>query len=127
MRQIGESLHSQKEAAQKQGRQLYENLLAMTEQTLQWAVQTEQQLRKRSQPKAKRLAETLSHFRPLVQQVLEQTRRRILKKEKVPAQDKFVSLFEAHTDILCRGKEARPVEYGHKLWLNDTCTARKCR
>jgi IS5 family transposase len=36
-------------------------------------------------------------------------------------------LFEEHTDIICRGKESRPVEYGHKIWLNDTCTARKCR
>jgi len=118
-RQIGETLRSKKEAAQKQGRQLYENLLSMTEQTLQWAVQTEQQLRKRSQQKTKRLAETLTHYMPLVKQVMEQTRRRILKKEKVPAQDKIVSLFEEHTDIIRRGKESRPVEYGHKVWLNE--------
>jgi len=118
-RQIGETLRSQKEAAQKQGRQLYENLLSMTEQTLQWTVQTEQQLRKRSPQKAKQLAETLSHFRPLVQQVMVQTRRRILKNEKVPASEKIVSLFEEHTDIIRRGKESRPVEYGHKLWLNE--------
>jgi len=118
-RQIGETLRSKKEAALAQGRQLYENLLAMTEQSLEWAAQTEQQLRKRSQPKAKRLAESLSHFRPLVKQVIEQTRRRILQKEKVPAQDKIVSLFEEHTDIIRRGKESHPVEYGHKLWLNE--------
>ena len=118
-RQIGETLRSKKQTALAQGRQLYEDLLSMTQQTLEWAVQTEQQLRKRSQQKAKQLAETLSHFRPLVQQVMEQTRRRILKKEKVPAQDKIVSLFEEHTDIICRGKESHPVEYGHKLWLNE--------
>jgi len=118
-RQIGETLRSKKQAALVQGRQLYENLLSLTEQTLQWAVQTEQQLRQCSQPKAKRLAETITHFRPLVQQVIEQTRRRILKHEKVPAQDKIVSLFEEHTDIICRGKESHPVEYGHKLWLNE--------
>lgn len=41
-RQIGETLRSQKETALAQGRQLYENLLSMTEQSLQWAVQTEQ-------------------------------------------------------------------------------------
>jgi len=118
-RQIGETLRSKKQAALVQGRQLYENLLSLTEQTLQWAVQTEQQLRQCSQPKAKRLAETITHFRPLVQQVMEQTRRRILQQEKVPAQDKIVSLFEEHTDIICRGKESHPVEYGHKLWLNE--------
>ena len=118
-RQIGETLRRKKQAALAQGRQLYEDLLSMTEQTLEWAVQMEQQLRKRSQPKAKRLAETLTHFRPLVKQVMEQTRRRILMKEKVPASEKIVSLFEEHTDIIRRGKESRPVEYGHKLWLNE--------
>jgi len=40
-RQIGETLRSQKEAARTQGRQHYENLLTMTEQTIEWAVQTE--------------------------------------------------------------------------------------
>ena len=39
--------------------------------------------------------------------------------EQVPAQEKIVSLFEAHTDIIRRGKESHPVEYGHKIWLNE--------
>jgi IS5 family transposase len=55
----------------------------------------------------------------LAKQVIEQTQRRILKNEKVPASEKIVSLFEEHTDIIRRGKESRPVEYGHKLWLNE--------
>lgn len=59
--QIGETLRSKKEAAQKVGRQHYEKLLSMTEQTIAWAVQTEKHLRKRSQQKARRLAETLTH------------------------------------------------------------------
>jgi transposase, IS5 family len=118
-RQIGETLRSKKEAAQTQGRQHYQDLLSMTEQTIQWAVHTEKQLRQRSQQKAKQLTETLTHFIPLAKQVIEQTQRRILKNEKVPAQDKIVSLFEEHTDIIRRGKEAHPVEYGHKVWLNE--------
>lgn len=28
-----------------------------------------------------------------------------------------MSLFEAHTDIICRGKLNRRVEFGHKVWL----------
>lgn len=118
-RQIGETLRSKKEAAQTQGRQHYQDLLSMTEQTIQWAVHTEKQLRQRSQQKAKQLAETLTHFIPLAKQVIEQTQRRILKNEKVPASEKIVSLFEEHTDIIRRGKEAKPVEYGHKIWLNE--------
>jgi IS5 family transposase len=117
--QIGETLRTQKEAARWAGRQQYQELLAMTKQTIDWAVQTQKQLKKESKPGAKRLAETLDTFIPRAQQVIEQTTRRILQEEKVPAAEKLVSLFEAHTDIIRRGKESRPVEYGHKVWLNE--------
>src|SRR3989304_5853040 len=33
--------------------------------------------------------------------------------------EKIVSIFEPHTDIICRGKPSHPVEYGHKVWLNE--------
>ena len=118
-RQIGETLRSKKEAAQTAGRQQYEQLLAMTEQTIDWAVQTQKQLQKQAQQSANRLAETLTHFIPRARQVIQQATRRVLQGEQVPASEKIVSIFEAHTDIICRGKEARPVEYGHKLWLNE--------
>ena len=118
-RKIGETLRSKKEAAQVAGRQQYEKLLAMTRQTLDWAVQTQKQLQKQSHQKAKRLAETLTHFIPLARQVIDQATRRVLKGEQVPAAEKIVSIFEEHTDIIRRGKEAKPVEYGHKIWLNE--------
>ena len=91
----------------------------MTKQTIDWAVQTQKQLQKQSRESAKRLAETLNTFIPLARQVIDQATRRVLKGEQVPATEKIVSIFEAHTDIIRRGKEAKPVEYGHKLWLNE--------
>jgi IS5 family transposase len=118
-RKIGETLRSKKEAARTAGRQQYEKLLAMTGQTIDWAVQTQKQLQKQSQQKAKRLAETLNTFIPRACQVIDQAIRRVLKGEQVPAAEKIVSIFEEHTDILRRGKEAKPVEYGHKIWLNE--------
>jgi len=118
-RRIGETLRSKKEAAQVAGRQQYEKLLAMTEQTIDWAVQTQKQLQKQSQQSAKRLAETLTTFIPRARQVIDQTTRRIMQGEQVPAAEKIVSIFEEHTDIIRRGKEAKPVEYGHKIWLNE--------
>jgi len=117
--QIGETLRSKKSAAQAAGRQHYEELLAMTEQTIAWAGQAEKQLCKQSQERAKRLAETLTHFMPLAKQVIAQATRRIVQGEQVPASEKIVSIFEEHTNIIRRGKESRPVEYGHKLWLNE--------
>jgi len=118
-RQIGESLRSKKEAAQNAGKQVYQELLSLAQQTMAWAEQTQQQLKKRSEQRAKRLAETLAHFVPLAQQVIQQTTRRILQGQQVPAAEKIVSLFEEHTNIIRRGKESHPVEYGHKVWLNE--------
>ena len=45
--------------------------------------------------------------------VVEQTRRRVLDGETVPASEKIVSLFEPHTDIVV--KSGRGTEYGHKV------------
>ncbi len=55
----------------------------------------------------------VEHFKPLIHQVIEQTERRIFKGEKVPAKEKIFSLFEAHTDIIIKGR--RDIQYGHKL------------
>lgn len=118
-RKIGETLRSKKKEAQAAGRQQYERLMEMTEKTIDWAVQTQKQLQKQSERSAKRLVKTLNHFIPLARQVIQQTTRRILKGEQVPAKEKIVSIFEEHTDIIVRGKEAKPVEYGHKIWLNE--------
>ena len=54
---------------------------------------------------------------PLVEQVIEQTERRVLKGETVPAAEKLVSLFEPHSDIIVKG--GRDVHYGHKLNLTS--------
>jgi len=51
----------------------------------------------------------------LLGRVVEQTRRRVLDGETVPAQEKVVSLFEPHTDIVVKG--GRRTQYGHKLNL----------
>jgi IS5 family transposase len=118
-RQIGETLSQRSEAAREVGRQKYQELLEMTEKTVAWAVQTEAQLREQSLRQAKRLSDTLATFVPRAQQMIEQAVRRVLQGEQVPAGEKIVSIFEPHTDIICRGKPSRPVEYGHKVWLNE--------
>jgi len=61
-----------------------------------------------------------SQFESMVQlaaTAIIQCERRILKGEEVPAEDKIVSIFEDHTDIIVRGKSNCPVEFGHKILL----------
>ena len=51
----------------------------------------------------------------LLARVVDQTRRRVLGGETVPAAEKIVSLFEPHTDIIVKG--GRGTHYGHKVNL----------
>ena len=57
----------------------------------------------------------LKQFAKLAQQVVNQTERRVIHGESVPACEKIVSLFEPHTDIIV--KDRRETFYGHKVCL----------
>jgi len=55
----------------------------------------------------------LHHYIPLARRVIEQTERRVLGGEKLKPEEKLVSIFEPHTDIIV--KDRRETYYGHKL------------
>lgn len=65
--------------------------------------------------RARNLAEKIAEVINLLRKVMDQTERRVLRRESVPASEKVVSLFEVHTDIIVKGN--RKTEYGHKLFL----------
>ena len=72
---------------------------------------------------AQRIAGRLDDLLPLVEQVLQQTTRRVLQGEAVPAPEKVVSLFEPHTAILRKGEPGKPVEFGRLIWLDEVDSA----
>jgi IS5 family transposase len=96
-------------------RPLYESLLRVTRDTLSYLDEAYKVLEKQSDTQAWRVQ--VEHYRPLITQVIEQTQRRVIDGERVAAQDKIVSLFEPHTDIIVKGQ--RDVQYGHKLTLSS--------
>ena len=57
----------------------------------------------------------LTQYSQLAARVVDQTQRRVLLGENVPASDKVVSLFETHTDIIV--KDRRDTFFGHKVCL----------
>jgi transposase, IS5 family len=57
----------------------------------------------------------LERYVGLTGRVIDQTERRVLKCERVPAAEKIVSIFEPHTDIIV--KDRRETHYGHKVCL----------
>ncbi len=58
---------------------------------------------------------SIRRYARLGEQVINQTERRVIKGEKVPASEKIVSIFETHTDIII--KDRRDTYYGHKVCL----------
>lgn len=61
------------------------------------------------------LSLSLCQYIELTENVISQTRRRVIGGETVPASEKIVSIFEPHTDIII--KDRRDVFYGHKICL----------
>lgn len=100
---------------------LYRELIAKVEATLGYVAAALPAVAACSAPWALVWRHEVDHYRPLIEQVIDQTRRRVFDGETVPAGEKIVSLFEPHTDII--RKEPRETEYGHKVTLSTGCSA----
>jgi len=119
-RKAAQYIGSQKE----RGQAAYRKLVTITRQTISQAKTVLAELKAMAKlvshcKPAERLVGTLESFIPRAEQVIDQTVRRVFQNEKVPAEDKLVSIFEPHSDIIVRGKAGKPVEYGHKVWLDE--------
>jgi IS5 family transposase len=64
---------------------------------------------------AQDIADELKEVIRLTYKVIDQTTRRLIHDESVPACEKVVSIFEPHTDIIV--KDRRDTFYGHKVCL----------
>lgn len=95
---------------------LYKDLLKVANRTFRCAEKAKTELESMGGFGPLYRAAFLSHFLPLVRKVIEQTERRVLRNEQVPAQEKIVSIFEPHTDII--RKDRRDTHYGHKVTLS---------
>jgi IS5 family transposase len=100
-------------------KQAYQQLIGITQASLQQAHTVLTVLQTQSDQTAQKLAATLTTFMPRVEQALDQAVRRVIDGEMVPAAQKIVSLFEPHTDIIRRQKAGKETEFGHKVWLDE--------
>jgi IS5 family transposase len=118
-RRIADEMRKRGSEARGDLKEVYRHLVSTTKANVQQAKQVLEALREEGSKQAEQLADTLEQFIPRVEQVIEQTVRRVFEDELVPAREKLVSLFEPHTDIICRGKANKPTEFGHKVWLDE--------
>jgi len=100
----------------EQRRPLYEDLLKYTRKVIGYARKAEAILEQQfSHIQSVILLDEIKHYTALAEQVYDQTYRRIIHDESVPAHQKVVSIFEEHTDIIV--KDRRDTHYGHKICL----------
>ena len=110
----------QKSASAKTAmKRAYQQLISVARSSVQQAQTVLTELQAQAEPSAQPLVTTLTTFIPRLQQALDQTVRRVIDGEKVPAVQKIVSLFEPHTDIIRRQKAGKETEFGHKVWLDE--------
>jgi IS5 family transposase len=103
--------------APKKRKKLYKDLIKVTNEVFEMAGACCRELAQSAQLEAMALHDSLDHYLTLSAVAIEQCERRVLQGEKVPAEEKIVSIFEEHTDIIKRGKSQCPTEFGHKVLL----------
>jgi IS5 family transposase len=99
---------------------LYRDLIHYTKKTLQYTDNAKIAGHVNRSPEWTYWFQEVDHYLPLVNRVIDQTTRRVLDDEKVPASEKIFSLFETHTDIIIKG--SRDIQYGHKLNFSTGCS-----
>lgn len=106
---------------EKQRKRAYRDLLLISNQVYDYGQKAEAQLRALRPLDimdaifARGLAEELGGYLESMVRVIDQTRRRVMDGESVPSEDKMVSIFETHTNIIV--KDNRDTLFGHKICL----------
>jgi len=120
-RRIDEGARRRGGEAKEALKDAYEQLIRVVKASLKQAGKVREMLQSEERRGASAsLTDELERFEEMVERVVDQTERRVLKGESVKAAEKLVSLFEPHTSIIRRGKAGKETEYGHKVWLEET-------
>ncbi|WP_321530407.1 ISNCY family transposase [uncultured Desulfuromonas sp.] len=96
----------------------YQDLLHYAERVVNYALPAIAELRAYQGLEllsAQGIAANLERAVGLLGKVIDQTRRRVINGETVPASEKVVSFFEEHSDIIVKGQ--RDITYGHKVFF----------
>ena len=108
-------------AGEEQRRQEYRKLLRVTRQIVHQAERVQQEVKalpRRPRAALKPLAEKLQVMTERVQQVMRQTKARVMEGV-TQSQEKIVSVFEPHTEIIRKGKANKPTEFGKLVKVQE--------
>jgi transposase, IS5 family len=116
VRDIGRASRSKNRAGKARLRAGYQELLQWSAALLQRGRQLAARLQAPENLSVLDLASgaaDLLHYADLTAQVCDTARRRVLQGETVPNEEKLFSIFEPHTELIKRGKQPQPTQFGH--------------
>jgi IS5 family transposase len=94
----------------------YIDLLKVSQKTVSYTQTAISLIEDSSALSAQSILGDLKEIAGLTHKVIDQTERRVIKGESVPASEKIVSIFEPHSDVI--KKDRRETYYGHKICLS---------
>jgi len=112
---IARNASSKSKCTQRKVKQRYRELI----RSVLWIHDVARQVRQKAFMVGYEVPE-LAHYLPLVDQIVHQAYQRVVQGIAVPNDEKLFSLFEAHTELLKRGKAGKPIEFGHKVLIAQT-------
>ena len=118
-RMTAQERHSQQEPRYRDLLRITEQVLANARQVVQKAARVKR-IDVAAGAMVQQLCQQITEYCRLGDRVIDQTRRRVIDGEQVPAEEKVYSIFEPHTDLIKRGKARKPVEFGHKVFLAES-------
>lgn len=111
---------SQSEKGKTAFKRSYQELCDITHRAVTLATRVEAVLHNDGSDAAQTISQRLGTVLPQIERVIDQTRRRVVRGEHVPAEQKLLSLHEPTTSIHRRGKRTKDAEFGHLLKLQMT-------
>ncbi len=134
VQQIGRASRAKGKDGPKRVKKLYRELLDLAKE---WLGRAEQLLVSSAFQVGERRQERLSastmppamrlhHYLELTRKVCDTARRRVLLGETVPNAEKIFSIFEPETELIKRGKQAKPIQYGHSVLVIEDAAGFIC-
>lgn len=103
---------------------LYVQLIEHGQMVVDRSLETIHQFYKRKQQaspavqcRGEQLCSELQYYIAAAEYVSELAHRRVINEEKIPNSDKVFSVFEADTELINRGKQPNPIEFGHRVLI----------
>jgi transposase, IS5 family len=122
--EISRAAKSLTEANQQRMRGSYQKLMGLTRSVLRQASEVVQRWGKGRLKVVGQILRVgtqisqLRHFLPLVENVIRQTQERVVKGNS-QVEDKVLSLFEPHTEVIRKGKAHTPNEFGRLVRIDE--------